>query len=45
MLGLLSIVTFGIVFGLIGVLFAMPLTVVAVVLVKRLWVDNPEAPT
>jgi len=44
-LGLLSIVAFGIVFGLIGVLFAMPLTVVAVVLVKRLWVDNEKAPT
>jgi predicted PurR-regulated permease PerM len=44
-LGLLSIVAFGLVFGFIGVLFAMPLTVVAVVLVKRLWVDNPEAPT
>ena len=44
-LGLLSIVAFGLVFGFIGVLFAMPLTVVAVVLVKRLWMDNPEAPT
>jgi predicted PurR-regulated permease PerM len=44
-LGLLAIVACGLVFGLIGVLFAMPLTVVAVVLVKRLWVDNPKAPT
>ena len=44
-LGLLSIVAFGLVFGLIGVLFAMPLTVVAVVMVKRLWVDNEKAPT
>ena len=44
-LGLLSIVAFGLVFGLIGVLFAMPLTVVAVVMVKRLWVENEKAPT
>lgn len=40
-LGLLSIVAFGIVFGPIGVLFAMPLTVVLVVLIRRLWL--PEA--
>lgn len=40
-LGLLSIVAFGLVFGLIGVLFAMPLTVVMVVLIKKLWL--PEA--
>lgn len=44
-LGLLSIVAFGLVFGLMGVLFAMPLTVVAVVLVQRLWVENEKAPT
>jgi predicted PurR-regulated permease PerM len=37
-LGLLSIVAFGLAFGLAGVLFAMPLTVVLVVLVERLWV-------
>ena len=37
-LGLLSIVGFGLVFGLMGVLFAMPLTVVAVVLVQKLYV-------
>lgn len=37
-LGLLSIVAFGIVFGLMGVLFAMPLTVVTVVLVQKLYV-------
>jgi predicted PurR-regulated permease PerM len=37
-LGLLSIVAFGLVFGLMGVLFAMPLTVVAVVLVQKLYV-------
>jgi len=37
-LGLLSIVAFGLVFGLMGVLFAMPLTVVVVVLVQELYV-------
>ena len=44
-LGLLAIVAFGIVFGFIGVLFAMPLTVVALVLVDRLWVKrlDPES--
>lgn len=44
-LGLLSIVAFGLVFGVMGVLFAMPLTVVAIVLVRRLWVENEKAPT
>lgn len=44
-LGLLSIVAFGLVFGVMGVLFAMPLTVVTMVLVQRLWIDNEEAPT
>ena len=44
-LGLLSIVAFGLVFGVMGVLFAVPLTVVAVVLVQRLWVQNEQAPT
>lgn len=43
-LGLLSIVGFGVLFGFIGVLFAMPLTVVAVVLVDRLWVRNESSP-
>ena len=37
-LGLLSIVAFGLVFGLMGVLFAIPLTVVIVVLVQKLYV-------
>ena len=37
-LGLLGIVAFGLLFGLMGVLFAMPLTVVLVVLVQRLYV-------
>jgi predicted PurR-regulated permease PerM len=39
-LGLLSIVAFGLLFGLLGVIFAIPLTVVAVVLVQRLYVDK-----
>ena len=37
-LGLLAIVAFGLVFGLMGVLFAIPLTVVVVVLVRELYV-------
>ena len=44
-LGLLSIVAFGLVFGVMGILFAVPLTVVAVVLVKKLWIQNDQAPT
>lgn len=44
-LGLLSIVAFGLVFGVMGVLFATPLTVVAVVMVQRLWIRNEQAPT
>ncbi len=39
-LALVSIVAFGVVFGLPGVLFALPLTVVAMVMVKRLYVDR-----
>lgn len=41
-IGLLGLVAFGIVFGPAGVLFAMPLTVVAVVLVRRLYVEPLE---
>ena len=37
-LGLLSIVACGMVFGLLGVLFAIPLTVVSIVLVRELYV-------
>jgi predicted PurR-regulated permease PerM len=37
-LGLLGIAIFGVLFGLVGVLFAMPLLVVAVTLVQRLYV-------
>jgi predicted PurR-regulated permease PerM len=43
--GLLSIVAFGLVFGVMGILFATPLAVVAVVMVQRLWIDNEKAPT
>jgi predicted PurR-regulated permease PerM len=39
-LTLLSIVAVGLVFGLLGLLFAMPLTVVTVVMVKKLYVDK-----
>ena len=41
-LALLGIVAFGLVFGLIGVLFAMPLLVVAMVLVQKLYVETIE---
>lgn len=43
--GLLAIVAFGIVFGFMGVLFAVPLAVVAYVMVRHLWVENEKAPT
>ena len=39
-LALVAIVAFGVVFGLPGVLFALPLTVVAMVMVKKLYVDR-----
>jgi predicted PurR-regulated permease PerM len=39
-LGLLAIAVFGILFGLMGVLFAMPLLVVLVTLVQRLYIDE-----
>lgn len=39
-LSLLGIVAFGLAFGILGILFAMPLTVVAVVLVQKLYVDK-----
>jgi predicted PurR-regulated permease PerM len=42
-LSLLGIVAFGLLFGLIGVLFAMPLLVVAMVLVRKLYVEAIEA--
>ena len=39
-LALVAIVALGVVFGLPGVLFALPLTVVAMVMVKKLYVDR-----
>lgn len=39
-LSLLGIVAFGLVFGVIGVLFAMPLLVVTMVLVQKLYVER-----
>ena len=41
-LALLGIVAFGLVFGLIGALFAMPLLVVTMVLVQKLYVEVIE---
>lgn len=41
-LGLLAIVACGILFGALGVIFAMPLAVVTMVLVKKLYVDELE---
>lgn len=45
-LSLIGIVAFGLLFGLMGVLFAMPLLVVAVTMVNKLYVErmNPELP-
>lgn len=37
---LLSIVAMGLLFGLLGVLFAMPVTVVAMVLLKKLYIEG-----
>jgi predicted PurR-regulated permease PerM len=39
-LALVAIVAFGVAFGLPGVLFALPLTVVAMVLVQKLYVER-----
>lgn len=41
-LSLLGIVAFGLLFGVIGVLFAMPLLVVTMVLVQKLYIDRFE---
>jgi predicted PurR-regulated permease PerM len=43
-LSLLGIVAFGLVFGPLGVLFAMPLTVVLVVLVQKLYIEKIDNP-
>ena len=42
-MALLGIVAFGLVFGLIGVLFAMPLLVVTMVMVQKLYVETIES--
>jgi predicted PurR-regulated permease PerM len=39
-LGLVSVVVFGALFGVLGVIFAMPLMVVLMILVQRLYVDG-----
>ena len=39
-LSLVAIVAFGVVFGLPGVLFALPLTVVTMVMVQKLYVER-----
>ena len=44
-LGLVAIAVFGILFGVIGVLFAMPLVVVVVALVNELYVEPDPATT
>lgn len=44
-LALVTIVLFGVLFGIPGVLFATPLTVVIMVLVKRLYLDRREPET
>ena len=43
-LGLLGIVVFGVLFGLAGVLFAMPLLVVVVTLIQKLYIPAISAP-
>ena len=43
-LGLLAIAVFGLMFGLIGILFAMPLLVVVVTLVQRLYIPAISKP-
>jgi len=42
-LGLLSVVIFGLLFGLMGVVFATPLMVVLMILVQKLYVDPDES--
>jgi predicted PurR-regulated permease PerM len=39
-ISVLSILTLGVLFGVMGVLFGMPLTVVAMVLIKKLYVEG-----
>ena len=44
-LGLLSVVIFGLLFGVMGVVFATPLMVVLMILIKKLYVENDESPS
>lgn len=44
-LALITVVLFGVLFGIPGVLFATPLTVVIMVLVKRFYLDKREPPS
>jgi predicted PurR-regulated permease PerM len=39
-LGLMSVIVFGALFGMLGVIFAMPLMVVLMILVQRLYIDG-----
>jgi predicted PurR-regulated permease PerM len=43
-LGLLGVVIFGLLFGLLGVLFATPLMVAVMVFVQKLYVDTAIEP-
>jgi predicted PurR-regulated permease PerM len=42
-LALVAVVLFGIIFGPLGVIFAHPLMVAVIVLVRRLYIHHPEA--
>ncbi|HET7526994.1 MAG TPA: AI-2E family transporter [Burkholderiaceae bacterium] len=44
-LGLISVIVFGLLFGTLGVLFAVPLMVVLMILVQELYVDAPRIAT
>jgi predicted PurR-regulated permease PerM len=44
-LGLISVIVFSLLFGALGALFAVPLMVVLMILVQRLWVDGALAAT
>lgn len=43
-LGLVSVVIFGLLFGVMGILFATPLMVVLMILVQKLYVENDGQP-
>lgn len=44
-LGLISVIVFGVLFGALGALFAVPLMVVLMILVQQLWIDGALAAT